>query len=73
MRRVGQERQPSFSSENPKSIKKIAVRYVFMAEELLRGPERDADAIERADQPAPQGRLGLPSARDRGNERAEFA
>jgi hypothetical protein len=35
-----------------------------MAEELLRGPERDADAIERADQPAPQGRLGLPSAVD---------
>ena len=38
------------------------------------------DAIERADQmlrtldpPAPQGRLGLPSARGRGNERAEFA
>ena len=29
---------------------KIAVRYVFMAEELLRGPERDVDAVERADQ-----------------------
>ena len=27
---------------------KVALRYVFMAEELLRGPERDADAIERA-------------------------
>jgi hypothetical protein len=48
----------------------------------LRGPgrERDGDAIEWADQmlrtldpPAPQGRLGLPSARGRGNERAEFA
>jgi hypothetical protein len=29
---------------------KIAVRYVFMAEELLRGPERDVDAVETADQ-----------------------
>jgi hypothetical protein len=25
------------------------VRYVFMAEELLKGPSRDGDAIERAD------------------------
>ena len=29
---------------------KIAVRYVFMAEELLRGPERDVAAVGRADQ-----------------------
>jgi hypothetical protein len=38
---------PTFLGE---IYQKIAVRYVFMAEELLRGPERDADAIERADQ-----------------------
>jgi hypothetical protein len=47
VRRVGQERQPSFSRRN---LQKIAVRYVFMAEALLRGPERDVDAVERADQ-----------------------
>ena len=29
--------------------RKVAVRYVFMAEELLKGPARDVDAIERAD------------------------
>jgi hypothetical protein len=29
--------------------RKVAVRYVFMAEELLKGPARDEDAIERAD------------------------
>jgi hypothetical protein len=37
-------------SRKSKIHQKIAVRYVFMAEELLRGPERDVDAIERADQ-----------------------
>jgi hypothetical protein len=30
--------------------RRVAVRYVFMAEELLKGPDRDGDAIERADQ-----------------------
>jgi len=30
--------------------RKVAVRYVFMAEELLKGPGSDGDAIERADQ-----------------------
>jgi hypothetical protein len=29
-----------------KIYQKIAVRYVFMAEELLRGPERDVDAVD---------------------------
>ena len=38
---------PDFLAE---IYQKIAVRYVFMAEELLRGPERDVDAIERVDQ-----------------------
>jgi hypothetical protein len=38
---------PAFLGE---IYQKIAVRYVFMAEELLRGPERDVDAVERADQ-----------------------
>jgi hypothetical protein len=33
-----------------KIYQKIAVRYVFMAEELLRGPERDVAAVGRADQ-----------------------
>jgi hypothetical protein len=28
---------------------KVAVRYVFMAEELLKGHDRHGDAIERAD------------------------
>jgi hypothetical protein len=30
--------------------RKVAVRYVFMAEELLKGPDCNGDAIERADQ-----------------------
>jgi hypothetical protein len=29
--------------------RKVAVRYVFMAEELLKGPARNEDAFERAD------------------------
>jgi hypothetical protein len=37
---------PAFLGE---IYQKIAVRYVFVAEELLRGPKRDVDAIERAD------------------------
>jgi hypothetical protein len=31
------------------AYRKIAVRYVLMAEELRKGPARDEDAIERAD------------------------
>jgi DNA-binding SARP family transcriptional activator len=37
---------PAFLGE---IYRKVAVRYVFMAEELVKGPERDGDAIERAD------------------------
>jgi len=29
--------------------RKVAMRYVFMAEELLKGPARNEDAFERAD------------------------
>ena len=29
--------------------RKVAIRYVFMAEELLKGPARNEDAFERAD------------------------
>jgi hypothetical protein len=36
---------PAFLAE---IYQRVAVRYVFMAEDLLK-PERDADAIERAD------------------------
>jgi hypothetical protein len=32
-----------------KVYRKVAVRYVFMAEKLLNGPSRNGDAIERAD------------------------
>jgi hypothetical protein len=38
---------PAFLGE---IYRKVAVRYVFMAEELLKGPDRNGDAIERADQ-----------------------
>jgi hypothetical protein len=34
-------------TDHPRGIERV--RYVFMAEELLRGPERDVDAVERAD------------------------
>jgi hypothetical protein len=37
---------PAFLGE---IYQKIAVRCAFMAEELLRGPERDVDGVERAD------------------------
>jgi hypothetical protein len=37
---------PAFLAE---IYRKVAIRYVFMAEELLKGPDREADAIERAD------------------------
>ena len=38
--------QPAYLGE---VYRKVAVRYVFMAEELLAGPSRNGDAIERAD------------------------
>jgi hypothetical protein len=38
--------QPAYLGE---VYRKVAVRYVFMAEELLNGPSRNGDAIERAD------------------------
>jgi hypothetical protein len=38
--------QPAYLGE---IYRKVAVRYVFMAEELLNGPSRNEDAIERAD------------------------
>jgi hypothetical protein len=63
MRRVGPERQPSFPGE---IYQKIPIRYVFMAEELLRRPERDADAIERADQMTSRVRLGVMPKRSEG-------
>jgi hypothetical protein len=43
---LAREASPPFLAE---IYRKVAVRYVFMAEELLRGPERHEDAIERAD------------------------
>jgi len=38
--------RPAFLAE---IYQKVAVRYVFMAEDLLKGPNREGDAIERAD------------------------
>jgi len=43
---LAKDASPPFLAE---LYRKVAVRYVFMAEELLRGPERDGGAIERAD------------------------
>jgi hypothetical protein len=43
---LAKEASPSFLAE---IYRKVAVRYVFMAEELLKGPARNEDAIERAD------------------------
>ena len=43
---LAKEASPPFLAE---IYRKVAVRYVFMAEELLKGPARDEDAIERAD------------------------
>src|SRR5208283_413970 len=43
---LAKEASPPFLAE---IYRKVAVRYVFMAEELLKGPARDDDAIERAD------------------------
>ena len=43
---LAKEANPPFLAE---IYRKVAVRYVFMAEELLRGRARDEGAIERAD------------------------
>jgi hypothetical protein len=43
---LAKEANPPFLAE---IYRKVAVRYVFMAEELLKGRARDEDAIERAD------------------------
>jgi hypothetical protein len=43
---LAKEASPPFLAE---IYRKVAVRYVFMAEELLKGPARDENAIERAD------------------------
>jgi hypothetical protein len=43
---LAKEANPPFLAE---IYRKVAVRYVFMAEELLRGPAREEGAIERAD------------------------
>ena len=43
---LAKEASPPFLAE---IFRKVAVRYVFMAEELLKRPERRKDAIERAD------------------------
>jgi len=43
---LAREASPSFFAE---IYRKVAVRYVFMAEELLKGPARNEDAFERAD------------------------
>jgi hypothetical protein len=44
---LAKEASPPFLAE---IYRRVAVRYVFMAEELANGPQRDGDAIERADQ-----------------------
>ena len=43
---LAKEASPAFLAE---IYRKVALRYVFMAEELLRGAVRDGDAIEKAD------------------------
>jgi hypothetical protein len=43
---LAKEASPPFLAE---IYRKVAVRYVFMAEESLKGPTGDDDAIERAD------------------------
>jgi hypothetical protein len=43
---LAKEARPPFLAE---IYRKVAVRYVFMAEELLKGPARNEDAFERAD------------------------
>jgi hypothetical protein len=43
---LAKDASPAFLAE---IFQKAAVRYVFMAEELLKGPARDEDAIQKAD------------------------
>ena len=43
---LAKEANPPFLAE---IYRKVAVRYVFMAEELLKGPARNEGAFERAD------------------------
>jgi hypothetical protein len=43
---LAKDANPAFLAE---IYRKVALRYVFMAEELLRGPDRGSDAIEKAD------------------------
>jgi hypothetical protein len=43
---LAKDASPAFIAE---IYRKVAVRYVFMAEELLKGPTRNDDAFERAD------------------------
>ena len=43
---LAKEASPPFLAE---IYRRVVVRYVFMAEELLKGPARDDDAMERAD------------------------
>ena len=43
---LAKEARPAFLAE---IYRKVALRYVFMAEELLRGAVRDGSAIEKAD------------------------
>ena len=43
---MAKDASPAFLAE---IYQKVAMRYVFMAEDLLKGPNREGDAIERAD------------------------
>jgi hypothetical protein len=43
---LAKDARPPFLAE---IYRKVAVRYVFMAEELKKGPARNQDAFERAD------------------------
>jgi hypothetical protein len=43
---LAKEASPPFLAE---IYRKVSVRYVFMAEELLNGPAHNEDAFERAD------------------------
>jgi hypothetical protein len=43
---LAKDAQPAYLGD---VYRKVAVRYVFMAEELLKGPGCSGDAIERAD------------------------
>jgi hypothetical protein len=55
---LAKEANPAFLAE---IYRKVALRYVFMAEELLRGADRDSDAIEKADRMNSSLRFDVPS------------